>query len=256
MNTIQKIFGLVLMISTAFAQGGPGGPGGGGSGGGNNQFNGPRPSGRPDPAQVRVLEGAITDINLGIGLRNPSITVNNVQIRIGPVWFLLDNDFELTIGERVRVTAGVSTRAGDPYLHAIQIVRVRANVSLTLRNEFGVPIWRHGSRGSGPSAPPRGGSCLDSTTIKTVAGVVEDVNVGLGVQHPTLTLLTDTGAVLTFKLGPERVLLASDVELLPGSALKVKYTTSLCVDELLALEITDAEGDVLVLRTDDGLPAW
>ena len=92
--------------------------------------------------------------------------------------------------------------------------------------------------------------------IKTVTGVVEDVNLGLGVQHPTLTLLTDTGTILTFKLGPERVLLASDVELLPGAALKVKYATSLCTNELLALEITDADGDVLVLRTDDGLPAW
>lgn len=250
-NTVLVLAGLSL----AFAQGGPGGAGGS-AGSASNPYNGPRPSGRPDLAKAQVIDGTISKINLGFGLRYPTITVNNIVVRVGPAWFFLDNDSELVVGERVRVTAAVSTRAGDPYLHGIQIVRVQANVTLRLRNEEGVPLWLRVGRGTGLTPPARIGACVDTTTIKTVSGNVEDVNLGLGLQHPTLTLQTDTGSVLTFKLGPERVLLASDVEILPGVNLRVKYATSLCSGELIALEIMDADGDVLLLRTDDGLPAW
>ncbi len=103
---------LAFGVSMAFAQGGPGGPGG-------NTQSGPRLSGRPDIARLQTIEGTIASINLGVGLRSPSIGINGLVIRVAPLWYLLENDFELVVGEQVRIVAAVSTQAGDPYLHAV-----------------------------------------------------------------------------------------------------------------------------------------
>jgi hypothetical protein len=213
-------------------------------------------SGRPDIARLQTIEGTIASINLGVGLRYPSIGINGLVIRVAPLWYLLENDFELVVGEQVRIVAAVSTQAGDPYLHAVSVIRLRNSVALTLRSDAGFPLWSQGGRNNQPIAPPRRGTCgLPATTV-TVSGTVEDVSLGLGIQHPTLTLLTQSGSLLTFKLGPERVLLASDVELIPGAQLTIEYVSSACADELIVLRIVDTDGDVLILRDSNAVPVW
>jgi hypothetical protein len=82
------------------------------------------------------------------------------------------------------------------------------------------------------------------------------VNAALGVQFPVLVLKADDGNLLTIKIGPERAILASDFELNPGDKLTVKYGLATCGDELVTLELTDAKGNTLTLRNDDGTPAW
>jgi hypothetical protein len=73
---------------------------------------------------------------------------------------------------------------------------------------------------------------------------------------PTLTLKTADGKLLTFKLGPERTLLAADVELKAGDKVTVRYAVETCTDELVALAITTSTGVTIRLRNDDCTPCW
>lgn len=172
------------------------------------------------------------------------------------MWYLLENDFELTAGEAVKVRTAPSNTANDPYLYAIEILKVSNNTSISIRNEAGVPLWiGSAGRGGGAQAPRTGGNCVDSASIQTATGTVDSVTAGVGIQHPSLVLKVN-GALLTIELGPERILLSSDLEMKPGATMTVRYASATCEDEFVALVITDAEGRTLVLRHDDGTPAW
>ena len=110
-----------------------------------------------------------------------------------------------------------------------------------------------GGQGNGPMSE---GGCLDASTAVTVAGTVEKVSFGVGIQMPALTLKTGAGKLLVLKLGPERILLAADVELKAGDPIKVTYASETCTDELVTLAITTASGVTITLRDADCTPAW
>lgn len=252
-------FALVIaaVAFTASAQG-PQGPG---AGGGNFNNNAAGTCANPlVMASIQTIEGAITSLDLGSGIQYPSIVVNKIQIKLAPVWFLLDQDFEIAIGETVRINAASSSTAGDGYLYAIDIVKTATNESLTLRDSSGQPLWlaanRRGVAGaSNPNAPRTGEPCLDPASIRTAAGTVDHVTAGVGIRQPFLVLKSgDT--LLTIKLGPERVLLDEDFEIKAGTQLSVKFGLASCTGEFVALELTDAAGRTLVLRDSGGAPAW
>ncbi len=210
-------------------------------------------------ATLQVVEGKISSIQTGLGLQYPTIVVNEKQIRIAPAWFMLDNDFELATGDFVSVKAAASTIAGNSYLYAVEITR--GGLTLTLRDSAGVPLWTGGSNGrdgrnGNVNAPRTGTGCIAPETIKTVSGVITALTAGAGIQQPSLDLKPAEGALLTVKLGPERILLGADLELAAGAAATVRYGVAACTGENVALEITDANGATLKLREDDGSPAW
>lgn len=241
---------LALVAAGVLVAQGPRGP--------QNNANAPASNAGLKLAAAELIEGAISSVQVAYGVRYPSIVVNQKTIRVAPVWYLLENDFELAVGDFVKVVAAPAWN--DPTLHAIAIEKPKARVSLTLRDEAGRPLWirqpHPASAGSGAPAGPRyGGGCLDPASIQTVTGTIESVNAGAGIEHPTLTLKTAGGSI-SFKLGPERILLSSDFELKEGATLTVRYGVTSCSGEYLALALTDADGRTLVLRTDDGRPAW
>lgn len=216
------------------------------------------PQGRLNPAKVEAITGTITAINVGYGMEYPSIVVNDAQIKVAPVWYFLENDFELKQGDEVRVLAAPPLASRDVYLYAIQIEK--AGVTLQLRNPTtGTPLWT-GPRGfPGRSEPPQarsGSGCIDPTSITTATGVIDRVTVGLGIQHPNLVLRTEEGKLLTIELGPERLFLAADFEVAAGATVTVKYALATCSQELVALELTNEQGVTVVLRNADGTPAW
>ena len=43
-----------------------------------------------DMSKLQTVTGAITAVNIGYGMQFPSITLNKVQIKIAPAWYLLD----------------------------------------------------------------------------------------------------------------------------------------------------------------------
>ncbi|MCZ2151098.1 MAG: hypothetical protein LC126_25400 [Bryobacterales bacterium] len=232
-----------VLAAAAFAQGGPHGP--------------PVSRGNVlDMAKLQTIEGKITTIDIAYGVQYPSIVVAQQQIKVAPVWFFLENDFELSIGQAVKVTVAPSPRATDPYLYAIKIEA--GNASLLLRDTAtGVPLWSMRMYG-GPSTPPQvsaGTGCVDPQSLTLVAGVIDKLSAGLGIQFPSMVLQTDRG-LITLKLAPERILMAADLELSPGSRVTVKYGFETCTGEYLALQITDQAGRTVILRNDDGSPAW
>jgi hypothetical protein len=256
LNLIRLILTVFALAALVLAQS-PGGPGGPATPGPNPSA--PRTNVGVNMATIQVIEGKIASIQIGLGTQYPTIVVNDKQIRIAPVWFMLDNDFELATGDLVSVKAVASNVSGNAYLYAIEITR--GDVTLTLRDNAGVPLWTGGSNGrdgrNGNTNPPRTGTgCVAADTIKTVSGVIASLTAGAGIQHPIMDLKLDDATLLTLKLGPERILLGADIELEVGAKVTVKYGVATCTGENLALEITDASGTTLKLREDDGRPAW
>lgn len=211
-----------------------------------------------DMTRQQTIEGTITSIQIAYGTRYPSVVVSQSTIRVAPVWFLLENDFELPVGEVVRIVAAPGVRNADTGLHAITVVKVKTGTELVLRSQDGLPLWSNRQRGRSEVArqftPVRGGS-VDPASVGTMSGLIESANAGIGIQQPSLTLQVGD-KLMTFKLGPERLLLESDFELKAGSSMSVKYGLATCSNELLALALTDASGETIVLRNDDGRPAW
>lgn len=258
-NLIRLVLTVFTLAALVFAQSpaGSGGPGNFAAPGPNT--NAPRSNAGLNMATLQVIEGKIASIQIGLGVQYPTIVVNEKQIRIAPVWFMLDNDFELATGDFVSVKAAASNIAGNSYLYAVEITR--GGLTLTLRDNAGVPLWTGGSNGrdgrNGNTNPPRTGSgCVAPETIKTVSGVIASLTAGVGIQHPSMDLKLDGDILLTLKLGPERVLLGADLDLEAGARVTVKYGVAACTEENLVLEITDANGATLTLREDDGRPAW
>jgi hypothetical protein len=204
-------------------------------------------------AKVQTVAGTVTAVNIGYGTQYPSITIGKVQIKVAPVWYLLDNNFEIKAGDALSVLAAPANLATDPYLYAVEITNTATNLRIVLRDAGGVPLWT-GRQTS--VATPAADSCLAGATVLVASGTVEQINSGVGIQMPTLTIKVANGSLLTFKLGPERILLASDLELKAGEPVTVKYAVASCTGELIALSVTNAAGVTVVLRDELGRPAW
>jgi hypothetical protein len=246
--TISLVCGIAAAAGLLLAQG-PRGPQGGIHGGTGLNM-----------AKVQTIEGAITSIDMGYGMQYPSIVVNKAVIKTAPVWFFLENDFELKTGDKVRVTAAPSLAAGDSYLYAVEIAKTGGTV-LKLRDAAGVPVWTGGPaerQGQGPGAGVGAGDCgcLDAAAVQTVSGTVQKVSAGIGIQMPSITLKPAAGDLIEIKIGPEAVLLAADFEIKAGDTLTAKVAFVSCADEYVALELTNAAGKTVVLRGDDGTPGW
>jgi len=210
-----------------------------------------------DLSRIQTIEGTVTAVSLAYGTEYPSITINQALIKVAPAWFLLENDFEIRTGDKLKVTAAPSLLPSDSYLHALTLTNLANNTLLVLRDQNGLPQWNGGrgpQRNSG--AVRLGGGCLDPATITTVSGVVEKIMAGPGLEQPTLVLKTTDGKLITVKIGPEWILLAHDFELKAGEKVTVKYGVAASSGENLALELTNAAGVTIVLRNDDGTPAW
>ena len=100
-----------------------------------------------------------------------------------------------------------------------------------------------------------GPGCFDPASVVTVTGTVESVNAGIGIQMPTVTLNTSTG-LITVKIGPERILLEAGFVIKAGDTLTVTYGQSACTSELIALSLTSADGETVVLRDETGHVVW
>ena len=237
-----------FLTAAALAAQGPKGPQGPGRSGG----------GGLDMSKVQVIQGIVSTVHIAYGLQYPSIVVAESTIKVAPVWFLLEKDFELKAGDSVKVTAAPARPPAEPYLHAVQIVKTDTNAFVVLRDESGVPLWTGGRqhRNAEPPASPGAGG-IEPGSVATAAGVVAEINAGLGIQHPTMVLKVAEDKLISLKLGPERVLLSAPFEIRAGLALAVRYGKSICCGEYLALQLTNtATGETIVLRDDDGMPAW
>lgn len=201
--------------------------------------------------RVVTIQGNVTAVNITYGSQYPSIQINQTTIQIAPVWFLLENNFEIKVGDNLSVTAIPSLQRGSSYLVATSLENTATSASIVLRETTGQPLWTQRN-------PPRQATCaacVGITEIGTVSGTVDQITAGIGIQMPSLVLKTNDGKLLTVKIGPERVLQTADFEINAGDRLTVRYGVDRLGDTL-ALELENAAGVKLVLRNDDGTPAW
>jgi hypothetical protein len=208
--------------------------------------------------KLQTVTGAVTAVSIGYGMQYPSITIDKLQIKAAPVWWLLEENFEIRAGDNLTVLAAPSISPSDPYLYAVEMTNNTTKVKVVLRDANGLPLWSQPRGGAGAgtgSGPVAGGDCAQVLSIATESGVVAQVASGVGIRMPTLTLKTAAGKLLVIKLGPERILLEADLELEAGDSITVKYAITSHDDELVALAIT--KGVVTVtLRGDDCRPTW
>jgi hypothetical protein len=245
----SKLFLIALLaVTLAWAQGLRVRQGAGSGNGATSRLN---------LSQIEVIEGTVSAVDLAYGAQYPSITINQKLIKLAPAWFLLDHDFQIKVGDRLKVTAAPCAIPSDPYYYALTLTNLLSNVTLALRDQNGNPLWTGGRGAYADSATPRaGGGCLNPATITTVTGVVDKVMAGAGLEQPTLVVKTPDGKLIAIKIGPEWILLANDFELKAGEIVTVRYAVATCSDENIALELVNAAGARVVLRNLDGTPAW
>jgi hypothetical protein len=245
--TLQIPICLAAITGLAIAQG----PRGGMNQGGMHNSN-------VAMTKLQTVTGSVTAVSIGYGMQYPSITIDKLQIKAAPVWWLLEENFEIRAGDNLTVLAAPSISASDPYLYAVEMTNNTTKVKVVLRDANGSPLWSQRRGGAGArigSGPFAGGDCAQVLSIANESGVVEQIASGVGIQMPTLTLKTAAGKLLVIKLGPERILLEADFELKAGDSITVKYAVTSHDGELVALAIT--KGAVTItLRGDDCRPAW
>ncbi len=232
---------------------------------------GPQPSapalragGALSTAQIVEIEGQITSISIEAGVQYPAITIGDRVIKVAPVWYLLDNDFELSVGDTVKVKAAHCLCSEDVW-YALEIAK--DGTTLVLRDSLGIPLWvkglgqpdgagGNGAAGGSRSNAPGSGACMDPASAAMYEGTVVTVNAGIGIQQPTVVLKTADGKIHTIRLAPERVLLEYDVELAAGASVRILAALASCTDTLVALELTTADGVTVKLRDEAGRPVW
>jgi hypothetical protein len=262
MRTTMKLLvtTLTLALAITMAQGprnGGGQANGQGDGNGNGQG---KQSGQAqlDRSQIREISGDCTAVNITAGSRYPSIEIGGQTVRLGPSWFLLENDFEIAVGDELVVAAAPSLNAEDPYLYAVSIRNISTSKQIQLRAETGNE-WSHRS-GNGRNGEPAGnrqqiGGCGFIET-GTVVGEVTEITMGIGLRQPNLVLAPEgSGEAMTIKLGPFRILDELGLVIEADDVITVSFGVTACTDETVAVEVTTADGTFL-LRNPDGSPAW
>jgi hypothetical protein len=243
---------IALVVAAHSAAQGPHGRGGWGGGAGMGASS-------LDMTKTRTFNGTVGAIDIGYGAQYPSFTVGTTTFKVAPVWYFLNNDFELKAGDPVSVTAAPSTIPGDSYLYAISIANTKTGAKLVMRDSNGLPLWSGPAAGRGNGGGIGAGvctGCVDPKSIATVMGTVEKVVAGVGIQMPSLVLKGADGKLVTIKIGPERTLLEADFEIKAGDRITARYAYATCSEEYIALQLMNAQGNILKLRNDDGTPAW
>jgi hypothetical protein len=247
-NMNSNIIVLIVAAGTLALAQGPRGPQTGNAG---------SQAGGLDMAKVQTVEGTVLAVNVAYGSQYPSIQINQTTVKVAPVWFLLESDFQIKTGDKLKVTAAPSLQVRDTYLSAITITNTASGASITLRDSNGIPLWTR-AQGVGGGNQERPGTCVGCSgpaSVATVSGTVDQISAGIGVQMPSMVLKMADGNMLTVRLGPERILQAADFEIKAGDALTVRYAVT-CTAETVALELTNSAGARIVLRNDDLTLAW
>jgi hypothetical protein len=82
---LSTLAALIIAATAAFAQG-PRGT--------QHQNTPNRPAAAPDMTKARTVSGTVSAVDIGYGMQYPSITVNQSVIKVAPVWFLVEQNFE------------------------------------------------------------------------------------------------------------------------------------------------------------------
>ena len=195
-------------------------------------------------SQVRTISGPVASVNIAFGMRYPCVTIGTTSINMAPPWYLLDKNLVIKTGDWLSVLAAPSNSASDSALYAVEISNTTTGTRIALRDTNGLPLWSGGNALGSVGA----GYGTISGEVKTTSGTIENLRMGLGIPMPSVTVKDAGGQLLTIRLGPERVLLASSIELRVGDRITVRYALASGCGNLVALSVTDSAGTTVNLR--------
>jgi len=253
---------LILLAGAALAQGqGP------------HRGMGTQGSQVPVQENIVTLAGTVSAANLAPGQGMPSITLQDsargaVTVLLGPYRLLAESKFEIKVGQVLQVKAFPDSRIANAYV-ATEL-RDEAGAIVVLRNTAGMPLPGGGPRGMrGAGAMGRGmmrgagpgmGDCsicanLDLKAGKTLAGIVQSVDLGPGQRLPNFTILAD-GKATTVIASPFWALQQAGFTISAGDSLSVLAYPSLRQEGYyVAAEILNTVTQQSIkLRDENGLP--
>jgi len=110
-----------------------------------------RPGWRYDPATEMTVKGTIEAVTQREGRKGWAGThltlkteKETLDVHLGPSWFLKKNKMTLAKGDEVEIT-GSRVKLAEKEAFLARILK-KADQSLTLRNEQGIPAWSRGPR--------------------------------------------------------------------------------------------------------------
>ena len=108
-----------------------------------------------DLASFQTVQGTVSAVYLAYGVQYPSIVVAGKNIKVAPLWFFVDHDFEIRVGDNLVVAAASSTNQGDSYLYALQITNNTTQMQIDLRGRIrGSALVSKGRRETVQTAGP------------------------------------------------------------------------------------------------------
>lgn len=219
-----------------------------------------------------TLNGTVTAVNVATASQYPTISLNGTVVKVAPVWFLLENDFEIETGHQLVVRAAPALLPTG-YYYALEVENLTTQKSIQLRDASGRPLWfrapglEMGLRGESPGSSSAAGAfawqaraavtyggCLDTNNLVEITGQIVEIDATAGIRQPAIVLDVG-GKLVTVRIGPLRVLFATDLELAPGDVVSVIAAQETCTGNLVALKLSVGDQTVQ-LRNPDGRPAW
>ncbi len=139
----------LALVGVAMAQ--PGSGGGMGMGGMGPGGMGGR---MYDPQTVATVKGMVEkveEVTMARGMAIRELRLKTDQgarlVHLGPTWFLEEKKFAVKVGDTVEVTGSQVTLNNQPALIAREVTV--NGVTLKLRDDQGIPVWRGMGRGPG-----------------------------------------------------------------------------------------------------------
>ncbi len=230
-----------------------------------------------------TVAGSVISTDLQYGEGYPNFELQTIEgatylVFVGPLRYLDDNNFELSVGDKISATIFPDAQNNDAYVAAV-LTNLESGQSLILRDASGRPLWTgrgssgHSGFGGGNSSSVAakrsldrssqrlsslraGATSIDLSTLAVYAGIVTKVNVAAGVTHPTLEVELASGAPAVFCLGPYRYLQQIGFNIAEGASVAIKAADcALDPGEFAAFQIT--VGSITYsFRAEDGTPLW
>ena len=233
------------------------GPYGPGQGQGNPPVPVSQPSSPPVTAgplgltTIHDLTGTLVDIIGGSGVGHPYFEFTNgnttYNIKAAPYQLLLNLKIPDLIGQTVRMIFA-ECRQGS-YV-ALQLI-VGSDVYV-FRDQSGKPAWRMWPVDPNSASVIRT-PAVDTASIQTVTGVVENVGASLVSNQLRVQLRTRDQQLAWISLGPESLLLDQGVELQVGDQLSIMLGIQIQNRERVALQLQNpATGETAMIRNMEG----
>jgi hypothetical protein len=240
-----------------------------------------------DPFETYNFSGTVAAINSGSGSGMPMITVDDasqgqVDIALGPVWFLQAAGFSAADDDSVEVLAFGCATCAAPYV-AAWVVNNTNGTSVDLRDADGKPLWiqrqyqrggsgrpgqgngsggqngggsssgngQPGGSGNGSGNGPSNGSGLDMSMVESVTGVVVAFEGHGEPEQPVLTLDVG-GETVEITVSPYGPIAAAGLIIEPGMTLTVTFAPTECEEDphLVTIAILDDATGILVQLRD------